>query len=102
MDDNEAIIHGRYKIDTDGYLGKGSFGWIYKAVDVKTNTPVAIKFEKKKSPHHFLEYEARLLRELKGGTGFPTLYLYGEYGEHNILIMDCLGHNLEQQLLNKS
>lgn len=97
METSEIIIHGRYKVDTEEYIGKGSFGWLYKAHDIKTNSIVAIKFEKKKSPHHLLEYEARLLAQLKNGVGFPALHYYGEHGECNVLVMELLGVNLEQK-----
>ena len=93
---SDIVIHNRYKVTDKDYIGKGSFGWLYKAEDTKTEKIVAIKFEKKKAPHHLLEYEARLLAHLKTGIGFPSLHYYGEHGECNVLVMELLGRNLEQ------
>jgi serine/threonine protein kinase len=37
-----SLIHDTYKVFE--HIGGGSFGQIYKAIDMRTNTPVAIKF----------------------------------------------------------
>jgi casein kinase 1 len=39
--------------------------------------------------------ESKLYSVLDGGPGIPAVYYYGVEGEHNALVMDRLGHSLE-------
>ncbi len=58
------IIHDRYKLIKR--IGKGSFGQVVKAVDMKTDKEVAIKIIKSKKPFlHQARTEIALLSQLK-------------------------------------
>jgi casein kinase 1 len=46
-------------------------------------------------------FEAKLYKQLRSEFGLPTVYYYGSEGEHNILIMELLGHSLEDHLSKK-
>jgi serine/threonine protein kinase len=93
------MINNRYKI-FEGYIGKGSFGHIYKAIDIVTNMEVAAKFEKTSSTYHLLEYEAKVLNNLKDLPGFPKVYWFGEFNDCSVMIMQLFGLNMEE-ILNK-
>jgi serine/threonine protein kinase len=86
-------------------LGSGSFGAVFKGVDTRTGGRVAIKVESRKAKHPQLVYEHMVLKELgdlsadcvsegllKNPPGIPTVYYFGEYGEHCLgLVMELLG-----------
>ena len=91
MDD--IIIAKKYKLARK--IGYGSFGEIYRATNLETGQEVALKLEKKQIRHPHLKSESRILRSLQGGTGFPTMYWYGEEGDFNIMVLDLLGASLE-------
>jgi serine/threonine protein kinase len=94
-----ALINNRYRI-LEGHIGKGSFGYIYKAVDIATNMEVAVKFEKRSAPYHLLEYEVRVLNLLKDRPGFPKVYWFGEFYDCVVMVMQLFGLNMED-ILNK-
>jgi len=76
-------------------LGSGSFGEIYRGVNVDTGEKVAIKLESVHSRHAQLKYEWKVYRYLKGGKGIPNVYHYSTDGDYNVLVMDLLGKSLE-------
>jgi serine/threonine protein kinase len=94
-------INGRYKI-LEHHIGRGSFGYIYKAVDIITDIEVAVKFEKKSSDHHLLEYEVRILNLLKDYLGFPQVYWFGEFEEYVVMVMQLFGMNMEELMSRNS
>ncbi|KAJ7284580.1 kinase-like protein [Mycena rebaudengoi] len=59
------------------------------------NTPVAIKFEPRKSDAPQLRDEFRSYRTLNGTPGVPQVHHFGQEGLHNVLVIDLLGPNLE-------
>lgn len=60
-----------------------------------SNTPVAIKFEPRKSDAPQLRDEFRSYRTLNGTPGVPQVHYFGQEGLHNVLVIDLLGPNLE-------
>ena len=90
----EFIIEGRYKLGE--CLGKGSFGSLYAGKNIKSNEAVAIKLEPLKTMAPQLQYESKILQNLKHGTGFPQVYWSGVQGEFYCMIMTILGPNLRQ------
>ncbi|KAF9266490.1 kinase-like protein [Marasmius fiardii PR-910] len=60
-----------------------------------SNTPVAIKFEPRKSDAPQLRDEFRSYRTLNGTPGVPQVHHFGQEGLHNVLVIDLLGPNLE-------
>ena len=77
-------------------LGSGSFGQVIEAKDVRTGAKVAIKMEERSSPHPQLEYERRVMEELKNIPGFPRIIHFTYTKTHNLLIMERLNCSLEQ------
>ena len=74
-------------------LGEGSFGMIFKAESPNGN--FAFKFEKKRpNKRSLLKNESQVMIYLKG-KGIPTIELYTEEDNYNIMIMQLLGKSLE-------
>lgn len=42
-----------------------------------------------------LEYENKLYRLLRGGPGIPDIYWYGIEGDYKAMVMELMGHSLE-------
>jgi len=77
-------------------IGHGSFGEIYLGTNVISGQEVAIKLEPVKAQHPQLLYEAKLMKMLSTGTGFPRVYDYGVEGDFVYLVMELLGPNIEE------
>jgi len=54
-------------------IGSGAFGEIYEGRHITNKDSVAIKLEPVKTQFPQLEYENKLYRLLKGGTGIPDV-----------------------------
>ena len=87
------IIEKKYKIISN--LGKGSFGLIFKGINLITNEFVAIKIEKK-SDKSTLRNEAKIYNYLYKTDGIPRLRTYGSEGQYNYLIIDLLSISLDK------
>ena len=95
LHDYEIPIGDTYILDARKKLGSGAFGDIYAGRNIKLNEEVAIKLEPTHTKHPQLFYESKLYMALQGGIGIPKLRWCGSQGNYNILIMDLLGHSLE-------
>ena len=93
-----SLIDNTYKILTDKRLGGGSFGHVYKCLNIKTNKEYSIKVESNDTTNPQLLNEYKILKLLEGNEGIPKTYLYKNIGGESILIMDLLGPNLEDIL----
>jgi len=83
------------KLKFEQKLGSGSFGEIYRAVNVQTGEEFAVKLERAQSRTPQLFYENRLYKILQDGPGIPSSRWYGVDGPWNVLVMDLLGPSLE-------
>ena len=91
------VGEGRYRLSRS--LGKGSFGEVFKAVDLTTREIVAVKLELVTCAVPQLVFEARVLKYLTHDNahivGIPTVRWYGTEGDFNVLVMDLLGPSLQ-------
>ena len=87
------ILFQKYKIIRK--IGKGSFGYVFKGVNLQDNSEVAIKAEKKSSIYHLLEAECNFLSILKG-YGIPEVKSYGYSNNFYFLVEELLGKNLTE------
>lgn len=90
----KSPIAGRYKLIKK--VGSGSFGEVYKALDLTTNNEVAVKMEPKNSLHPQLASEANIYKIMQGGPGIPKFHWQGEDGDYVIMAIDLLGSSLEE------
>ena len=56
---------------------------------------VAVKFEPKRCEAPQLRDEYKAYKLLAGTIGIPAVYYYGQDGPYNSLVIDLLGHSLE-------
>lgn len=96
-------------------LGSGGYGEIYDATNLEKNVDVAIKLEACSTKTPLLFYEARLYqyihkeifensvdellatkRRAQENIGFPEVYYCSNEGDHNIMVMEKLGPDLEE------
>jgi serine/threonine protein kinase len=90
----EVRLGGRFRLHSK--IASGSFGDCYLGSDITTRQELAIKLEPCKSQHPQLEYEYKIYRQLENGPGIPHVYWFGREGKHRALVMDLLGHSLEE------
>tara|TARA_B110000208_G_C11762994_1_gene427599 strand:+ start:936 stop:1856 length:921 start_codon:yes stop_codon:yes gene_type:complete len=92
MDFEEGqLINSQYEIQE--FVGKGSFGYVYKALDKKNNRIVAIKTEDIDEEDYLYE-EFKLYNKIMNHKSIPNVYYYGQHNNKNILVMSYLGNNL--------
>ena len=103
-----TIINNRYKLVKK--LGSGSFGNVYKCLDIEKNTYLAIKVENKKNEKKRLGYEIGIYKHLNMNinhkyilltSNIPKIHWYGSDDNYNYLVLDNLGYSLDT-LFNKS
>ena len=94
QEENKEKVHlffGKYRILKR--IGCGSFGNVYKGINIIDKKNVAIKVEKKDEGYNLLQKESYYLYNLKG-IGVPELISYGYSGKYNVLIQTLLGESL--------
>ncbi|KAH7823467.1 putative Casein kinase [Monocercomonoides exilis] len=90
------IINNTYKLFVREMLGSGSFGEIYRGINLITREEVAVKIERDTAPQPQLAMEAKLYQLLRSCLGFPKLYYYGEENGYRCLVMELLGPSIEE------
>jgi serine/threonine protein kinase len=96
--ETEQIIANKYKLIKQ--IGNGSFGSIYKAVNIRTNENVAIKIELIEDELKLLKYESNIYRILSNVDGVPKIKWYGKDNFYYYMVIELFGDSL-QELLNK-
>ena len=93
-------IKNQYSFKSTDRLGGGSFGQIYKGINLKTKEEVAIKIESKNIETPQLIHESKILKALNDNNGFPKVYLVTPLDDVLIMVMELLGENLQKLLMN--
>ena len=86
-------LFGKYKLIK--IIGKGSFGCVFEGINIKDNSKVAVKVERRNSTVNLLQVESNFLSILKG-FGIPEIKSFGYHGNFYILVQELLGYNLMQ------
>jgi serine/threonine protein kinase len=69
---NHLLIANQWQLERK--LGSGSFGDVYRALNIQTGEYVAIKLEANNAYSQQLAFEAKLYRIMKDIQGIPKLY----------------------------
>lgn len=91
--ESDTIVCSRYRVQEK--IGAGTFGQVYKATDLETLKAVALKVELSSMRRPLLFGEARILKALQKGIGFPQYFWLGAEADRNILALQLLGPSLE-------
>ena len=97
QEESRDLINKKYKIIKK--IGNGSFGNIYKGMNILTTQYVAIKMENKENDFDTLKNETKMLMHLSEYHFIPKVKYFGIENNKNILVMDLLSINLYQLLL---
>ncbi|CAD8085391.1 unnamed protein product [Paramecium sonneborni] len=93
---NQPVIY-----PVDGFkllneLAIGGFGCVYKAIEMKTNRLVAIKYSKDN-----MEKEYKILIQLQNCQGVPQVYYFGQLNNTYYIVMEYLNEDM-QTIFTKS
>ena len=97
----EVKIKNLYSFKSTDRLGGGSFGQIFKGINIKTKEEVAIKIESKNIETPQLLHESKILKILKDNEGFPKVYLLTPLDDVLVMVMELLGDNLQKLIKNQ-
>jgi serine/threonine protein kinase len=105
-EERNMLVNRRWRLGTR--LGRGGFGDVYLATDIKSGERVAVKMEKADTSHSFLNDEQTVYKWLNAlstsasqgsiALGVPRRRWYGRHGRFNALVIDRLGPSLEDLL----
>ncbi|PAA87836.1 hypothetical protein BOX15_Mlig016940g2 [Macrostomum lignano] len=92
----KEMVNDRWRIIER--LGSGTFGDVYRAVDIKCETQsVAVKRETHShGKERTLSREKGYLLKLRSVTGIPAVHFYTKLNTYTLLVMDLLGPDLEE------
>ncbi|EAY18076.1 CK1 family protein kinase [Trichomonas vaginalis G3] len=77
------------------HLGGGSFGDVYEAEDIETQSVVALKFETGNAVQSQLPNEYKCYSALQGSPNIPKVYGLFDYKKSTFLVMERMGASLE-------
>ena len=97
----EVKIKNQYSFKSTDRLGGGSFGQIFKGINLKTKEEVAIKIESKNIETPQLLHESKILKILKDNEGFPKVFLLTPLDDVLVMVMELLGDNLQKLIKNQ-
>ena len=89
------FISDSIKILLNEKLGSGSFGQIYKCIDITTKKEYAAKIEANSTTTPQLAHEYKILKQLEGEEGLPVPILFKNQGMDSVLVIPLYGPNLE-------
>lgn len=79
-------------------IGRGAFGEIYSAIDLKTGIIWALKTETNESQRKTLNFEFKILAQVQSSPCFPRLGVYGRAQDFSFISEELLGPSLSQIL----
>ena len=88
-----TIIGRKYKVANK--IGSGSFGVVYKGINIRSNELVAIKIESLTGKSKLLKNEAKICRHLTPCQGISPVRYYGIDKDNSYAVFDLLGVSLD-------
>jgi serine/threonine protein kinase len=89
-----SIINKKYRILNK--IGDGSFGSIYKGINIRTNENVAIKVEIIDDEIKLLKNESIIYQYLANNIGIPTIKWFGKDDVNYYMVINLLGSSLQK------
>uniref|UniRef100_A0A915PW21 non-specific serine/threonine protein kinase n=1 Tax=Setaria digitata TaxID=48799 RepID=A0A915PW21_9BILA len=83
-----------YKFRVDKMIGGGGFGQIYRVIDERTKSALAIKIEPEDHEPGRIILEQKVMLKLRGTPNIPQFYASGNFCGYNFIVMQILGRNL--------
>lgn len=93
---NRTLINSRYVFEKK--IGSGSFGSVYRGINIISGDRVAIKFEATTTKIPTLLWESKILNHLAGIPGVVKLRYFGSESNKNIIVMDLFSHTLCEEI----
>lgn len=90
------IIDNSFKYFPGFLIGKGSYGGVVFGIELKTNTPVAVKVQKNNDKKDYLESEYIILSSLPPNSPLPKVFYHETNDEGNLLIESLIGPDLDK------
>ena len=96
------VVAGRFRLLE--CIGEGAFGEIFYgtisgpssiAIDESSGSEVAVKLELADRKRSLLKTETAVYQMFQGDVGFPKFYWNGTEGDYNVMVIELLGHCLE-------
>jgi serine/threonine protein kinase len=88
------ILQNKYRLEEE--IGRGEFGAIYRATNIRTGKEVAIKREPV-TEYNLLQKETKVYQYLHGSIGFPEVHWYGIIDSHYYMAITLLGNSLRRE-----
>ena len=86
-----TLIGNKYEIHN--IIGEGTFGRVFKGINIRTKKNIAIKIQYK-DISKVLRHEAKIYQHLKDVSGVPQIRNFGSESGFNYLIIDLLDTSL--------
>tara|TARA_Y100000389_G_scaffold92281_1_gene88926 strand:+ start:2603 stop:3439 length:837 start_codon:yes stop_codon:yes gene_type:complete len=86
-----TLIGNKYEIHN--IIGEGTFGRVFKGINIRTKENIAIKIQYK-DISKVLRHEAKIYQHLKDVSGVPQIRNFGSESGFNYLIIDLLDTSL--------
>lgn len=89
-----GVIANKYKLVEP--IGKGAFGYIFKALNIRNGSQVALKMEPLSAETKMLKNETKIYQYLNGQEGIPQVLWFGLDENYYYMAMDLLGSSLQK------
>ena len=88
-----SFIGNKYKLLEK--IGEGSFGSIYKGVNIRTTELVAVKIEPINNDYKLLKNESIIYQYLTNTIGIPNVKWFGKDENNYYMVINLLGESLQ-------
>lgn len=89
-----TLIANKYKLIEP--IGRGAFGYIYKALNIRNGTQAALKMEPLSVETKMLKNETKIYQFLNGQEGIPKVLWFGVDDSNFYMAIDLLGPSLHK------